>query len=91
MNPAASAPCREGTQRLYELVGRIARFEATPEDVELIKRLSRTMEDASLCALGQTAPFPVLTTMRFFPEEYEAHISQGICPAGVCSKARQSA
>jgi len=84
-------PCREGTQRLYELVGRIARFEATPEDVELIKRLSRTMEDASLCALGQTAPFPVLTTMRFFPEEYEAHISQGICPAGVCSKARQSA
>jgi len=84
-------PCREGTQRLYELVERIAHMEATQEDVELIKRLSRTMEDASLCALGQTAPFPVLTTMRFFPEEYEAHITKGICPAGVCSKARQSA
>ncbi|NLY51978.1 MAG: NADH-quinone oxidoreductase subunit NuoF, partial [Firmicutes bacterium] len=84
-------PCREGTQRLYELVGKIARMEATQDDVELIKRLSRTMEDASLCALGQTAPFPVLTTMRFFPEEYEAHITKGICPAGVCSKARQSA
>ncbi|NLY29125.1 MAG: NADH-quinone oxidoreductase subunit NuoF, partial [Firmicutes bacterium] len=84
-------PCREGTQRLYELVGRIARMEATQEDVELIKRLSRTMEDASLCALGQTAPFPVLTTMRFFPEEYEAHIRQGICPAGVCNKVSQTA
>ena len=84
-------PCREGTQRLYELVDRISRMEASQEDVELIRRLSRAMEDASLCALGQTAPFPVLTTMRFFPEEYEAHISKGICPAGVCSNGRQSA
>jgi NADH:ubiquinone oxidoreductase subunit F (NADH-binding) len=80
-------PCREGTQRLYELVDKISRMEATEKDIELIRRLARTMEDASLCALGQTAPFPVLTTMRFFPEEYEAHIVQGVCPAGICNNA----
>jgi NADH-quinone oxidoreductase F subunit len=84
-------PCREGTQRLYELVDKISRMEATEEDVKLIKRLARTMEDASLCALGQTAPFPVLTTMRFFPEEYEAHIKQGVCPAGICDAVSQTA
>lgn len=84
-------PCREGTWRLYELVDKISRMEATMEDVELLKRLARTMEDASLCALGQTAPFPVLTTMRFFPEEYEAHIKKGICPAGICDAVSQTA
>ncbi|NLK09045.1 MAG: NADH-quinone oxidoreductase subunit NuoF [Firmicutes bacterium] len=78
-------PCREGTRRLYELIDKIARMEAVEEDVSLIKRLARTMEDASLCGLGQTAPFPILTTMRFFPEEYKAHIEEGICPAGVCN------
>ncbi len=84
-------PCREGTWRLYELVDKISRLEATMDDVELLRRLSRTMEDASLCALGQTAPFPVLTTMRFFPEEYEAHIKKGVCPAGICSAVSQTA
>ncbi|NMB25700.1 MAG: NADH-quinone oxidoreductase subunit NuoF [Firmicutes bacterium] len=84
-------PCREGTWRLYELIDKIARMEATQDDVDLIRRLARTMEDASLCALGQTAPFPILTTMRFFPEEYEAHIVHGECPAGICSAASRIA
>lgn len=84
-------PCREGTRRLYELVDKISRGEATEKDIKLIHRLARTMQDASLCALGQTAPFPVLTTLRFFPEEYEAHIKHGICPAGVCNIVSKSA
>ncbi len=67
-------PCREGTQRLLELVELIAAGEATSDDIKLLHRLARTMEDASLCALGQTAPFPILTAMKFFPEEFAAHL-----------------
>lgn len=77
-------PCREGTERLRELVDLIAEGKATQEDIDLLKRLAQTMQDASLCALGQTAPFPILTAMRFFPEEFEAHIVHKTCPTGTC-------
>lgn len=77
-------PCREGTQRLLEFVDKIAAGTATTEDIQLMKRLARTMEDASLCALGQTAPFPIMTAMRFFPEEFADHLVRHTCPTGTC-------
>lgn len=76
-------PCREGTTQLYRLVEKISRGEAVASDLELINRLSRTMSDASLCALGQTAPVPLQSTMRYFAEEYAEHL-QGKCRASVC-------
>lgn len=80
-------PCREGTTRLYELVKKFADGTATEKDLALIYRLSRTMEQASLCALGQSAPVPVLSTLRYFRDEWEAHL-KGRCPAGVCKVSR---
>lgn len=77
-------PCREGTAQLYRLVDKISRGEATDADIELIHRLSRTMQNASLCALGQTAPVPVLSTLRYFADEYASHMQQ-VCPTNVCS------
>lgn len=77
-------PCREGTQRLVELVDKIADGTANSEDISLLYRLSRTMADTSLCALGQTAPFPILTAMRLFPEEFAAHYVRHTCPTGTC-------
>ena len=74
-------PCREGTQRLLEFVDAVAEGRATGADVRLFRRLAQTMEDSSLCALGQTAPFPILTAMRFFPEDFEAHIVHKKCLA----------
>ncbi len=76
-------PCREGTTQLYRLVDKISRGEAVESDLDLINRLSRTMSDASLCALGQTAPVPLQSTMRYFAEEYSEHL-QGKCRAGIC-------
>lgn len=76
-------PCREGTTQLYRLVDKISRGEAAESDLDLINRLSRTMSDASLCALGQTAPVPLQSTMRYFAEEYSEHL-QGKCRAGIC-------
>jgi NADH:ubiquinone oxidoreductase subunit F (NADH-binding)/(2Fe-2S) ferredoxin len=77
-------PCREGTTQLYRLVTRITEGKSSPQDIELINRLSRTMQSSSLCALGQTAPVPVLSTLRYFGEEYRRHIEDHVCPAGVC-------
>ncbi len=76
-------PCREGTTQLYRLVDKIASGEATAADIELIHRLSRTMQSSSLCALGQTAPVPVLSTLRYFADEYASHM-QGVCPTNIC-------
>jgi len=56
-----------------------------PEDLELLQELAESVKSGSLCGLGQTAPNPVLTTIRYFRDEYEAHILEGHCPAGVCS------
>ena len=77
-------PCRVGLKRMSEILVRITRGEGRPGDVGTLERLSKTILDASLCALGRSAPNPVLTTLRYFREEYLAHIQEKRCPAGVC-------
>ena len=77
-------PCRVGGQRLLEVLTRITQGEGTPEDLDEIQYISDNMKEGSLCALGQLTPGPVIASLRFFREEYEAHINEGLCPAGVC-------
>ncbi len=77
-------PCRIGTKRLLEMLDLITEGKATMEDLEKLENLSLQIKNASLCALGQTAPNPVLSTIKFFREEYMAHIHDQKCPAGVC-------
>ena len=77
-------PCRIGTKRLHELIDKITKGNATIEDIDLIKELCEHMKSASLCALGQTASNPVVSTMRYFEDEYVAHVKDKTCPAGVC-------
>ncbi len=76
--------CREGTQRMYELLTQISEGRATESDLELLEELAHVVQETSLCGLGQTAPNPVLTTLRYFRSEYEAHVRERRCPAGVC-------
>jgi NADH-quinone oxidoreductase subunit F len=76
--------CRLGTLRMLEILERICGAEGRPEDKEKLASLSQQIKDASLCGLGQTAPNPVLTTLRYFEHEYDAHILEGYCPAKVC-------
>ncbi len=77
-------PCRVGTKRLLELLDKITNGKGTMEDLEKIETLSAFIKSNSLCGLGQTAPNPVLSTMHYFRDEYEAHIKEKRCPAGVC-------
>jgi NADH-quinone oxidoreductase subunit F len=77
-------PCREGTKRLLEILERICVGAGVPEDIETLERLAKVIKSSALCALGQTAPNPVMTTLRYFRDEYEAHIVDKRCPAGVC-------
>ncbi len=77
-------PCREGTLRIHEIVDRIAAGEATLKDVENLEALARTMTQACLCPLGQAAPVPVMTTLRYFRGEYDAHILDKRCSTGTC-------
>ena len=77
-------PCRLGTKRMLEILERICRGEGKPEDIETLEETARIVKDASLCGLGQTAPNPVLTTIRYFRDEYEEHIEKRFCRAGVC-------
>jgi len=77
-------PCREGIERSLEILNRICAGEGTPEDISLLEELAELLQGFSLCALGRTAPNPVLSTLRYFREEYEAHIFEKKCPAGVC-------
>jgi NADH:ubiquinone oxidoreductase subunit F (NADH-binding)/Pyruvate/2-oxoacid:ferredoxin oxidoreductase delta subunit len=85
-------PCREGTRRMLEFLQNITAKqrgtagETLPRDqvIPYITRLAGTIRDASLCGLGQTAPNPVLSTLRWFQEEYKAHVTEGRCPSGVC-------
>ncbi len=77
-------PCREGVKRLHEIVELICKGKATSEDLELLEDLAEVVKDASLCGLGQTAPFPLLSTLRYFKDEYDAHVNEKRCPAGVC-------
>ncbi|OQY40684.1 NADH-quinone oxidoreductase subunit F [Candidatus Atribacteria bacterium 4572_76] len=78
------APCREGTKRMLEVLTNICEGKGEEGDIELLEEMGEVIKDASLCALGQTAPNPVLTTLRYFRDEYEAHIRYKRCPAGVC-------
>lgn len=77
-------PCRVGTAHMYELLHRITNGSATMLDLELLEELCDLVKNTSLCGLGQTAPNPVLSTLRYFRHEYEAHILDKTCPAGVC-------
>ncbi len=78
-------PCREGTRRMLQVLERITKGQGQQGDIELLEELASFVKDASLCGLGQTAPNPVLSTLRYFRCEYEAHIGQQKCPAGVCT------
>lgn len=77
-------PCRDGTKRMLEMLDKIAEGKGTPEDLAKLQTLAKTIKNASLCGLGQTAPNPVLSTLQYFMDEYEAHVHEKRCPAGVC-------
>ena len=76
--------CREGLQAMYQILTNICAGQGKDDDIELLEELAPAVKDGSLCALGRTAPNPVLTTLRYFRDEYEAHIKEQRCPAGVC-------
>ena len=78
------APCRIGTKRLYEILEKITDGNGTMEDLERLEELAKTIQSSSLCGLGQTSPNPVLSTLRYFKDEYIAHVVDKKCPAGVC-------
>jgi bidirectional [NiFe] hydrogenase diaphorase subunit len=78
-------PCRAGTAQMYTLLTRICDGTATMDDLKLLEDLCSTVKEASLCGLGQTAPNPVLSTLKYFRNEYIEHIVQKRCPAGVCN------
>jgi NADH-quinone oxidoreductase subunit F len=77
-------PCRLGIDRMLEIITDITEGRGRHEQLDLLEELADTMRETSLCALGKTAPNPVLSTLRYFREEYEAHITEDRCPAGVC-------
>ena len=77
-------PCRIGTRRMLEILEKITKGQAEMEDLDKLEEQCRHLQSASLCALGQTAPNPVLSTLRYFRDEYIAHIVDKKCPAGVC-------
>lgn len=78
--------CRIGTKRMLEILNRITEGEGTEGDIERLEELAYQIKDSSLCGLGQTAPNPVLTTIKYFRHEYEAHINDKKCPAKACTK-----
>jgi NADH:ubiquinone oxidoreductase subunit F (NADH-binding)/(2Fe-2S) ferredoxin/ferredoxin len=78
-------PCRIGTKVMHEKLVDITEGRGKPDDVELLQDLSRDIINTSLCGLGQTAPNPVLTTIKYFQDEYDSHINEGWCKAGVCT------
>lgn len=77
-------PCREGIKRMLEILNDICCGKGREGDLELLMEIAETVEEASLCGLGKTAPNPVITTLRYFKDEYIAHIKEKRCPAGVC-------
>lgn len=79
-------PCRIGTKRLLEILERITNGKGEEDDIRKLKELSAIVKDSSLCGLGQTAPNPILSTMQYFMDEYEAHIKDKNCPSGTCKK-----
>lgn len=79
-------PCRVGTKRLLEILERITEGRGREEDIDLLRELGHGIKATSLCGLGQSAPNPVLSTLRYFEDEYLAHVRDKVCPAGVCRK-----
>ncbi len=79
-------PCREGTRRLLDILNRICEGNGIPDDLRVLGLLCKLIHDSSLCGLGQTAPNPVISTLEHFRDEYEAHIFDKACPAGVCTE-----
>ena len=77
-------PCRIGTKRMLEILEKITEGKGEIEDLDRLERLSHTIKSASLCGLGQTAPNPVLSTIKHFRDEYEAHVKEKRCPSGLC-------
>ena len=77
-------PCRAGTVQLHDILLRMTRGEAVAGDLELLQEMCELLRETSLCGLGQTAPNPVLSTLKYFRQEYEAHIHDRVCPAGQC-------
>jgi ferredoxin len=77
--------CRIGTKRMLEVLERITDGKGKEEDVDLLRELAYQIKNNTVCGLGQTAPNPVLTTLKYFPEEYEAHIRDKKCPAHSCA------
>ncbi len=82
-------PCREGTKRMLEILERICDGKGEEGDIETLEKLAVTIKSSALCGLGQTAPNPVLSTIKYFRDEYEAHIRDKRCPAGVCQSLLQ--
>ena len=79
-------PCREGTKRMLEILNRISEGQGTPRDLDTLDSLAASIKDSSLCGLGQTCPNPVLSTIRYFKSEYEEHINEHYCRAGICKE-----
>ena len=77
-------PCREGIYQMLKILNRICQGEGREGDIELLEKIAKVITDFSLCALGGTAPNPTQTTIKYFRDEYEAHIKEKRCPAGVC-------
>ncbi len=77
-------PCRLGTKRMHDILTKISDGKGKPEDLDKLERLARDVKASSLCGLGQGAPNPVMSTIRYFKDEYEDHIKKGVCKAGVC-------
>jgi bidirectional [NiFe] hydrogenase diaphorase subunit len=77
-------PCRAGTVQMHDILRRITTGDASPADLEMLQDLATLLRETSLCGLGQTAPNPVVSTLKYFPEEYDAHIRERRCPAGRC-------
>jgi len=79
-------PCREGIYQMHKILNRICTGRGRPGDIELLEELAEVVRDASLCALGATAPNPVLSTIKYFRDEYTAHVEEKRCPAGICKE-----
>lgn len=77
-------PCRIGTRKMYKILDRITKGQGKEGDIEELEKLANSIKSSALCGLGQTAPNPVLSTLKYFRDEYEAHIKEKRCPAGVC-------
>ena len=82
-------PCREGTRRMLEILERIVAGKGREGDIDLLLELADTITNTALCGLGKTAAGPVMSTIKYFRDEYEAHIREKRCPAGACAKLRR--